>query len=292
MTKNKEYKIIDMPQLCFGLVNHMEDNFEKNLIKAIDKGYRHFDGAEASTYGHKSLVKKAFSKIERADFWLTWKSERISFTEVEKIIKELECEYIDLFLIHFSCGEKNDYDELNRCRKEGLIRFWGVSNCEVYSEIKKLKTNHDIYANQIQARPPGGEVIGRKKLDEDFVKNCNDIGVKIMLFGTNSGVSNGIFTNSENSELFDYFIDEQNKQFINKYYKQKYINQQNGNVLIVSSAFGTSIDNNYDEFYNGENYLIFLYLNFIFLAKLIKDYNKKKMEEFESNILKLILSRQ
>lgn len=187
---------------------------------------------------------------------------------------------------------KNDYDELNRCRKEGLIRFWGVSNCEVYSEIKKLKTNHDIYANQIQARPPGGEVIGRKKLDEDFVKNCNDIGVKIMLFGTNSGVSNGIFTNSENSELFDYFIDEQNKQFINKYYKQKYINQQNGNVLIVSSAFGTSIDNNYDEFYNGENYLIFLYLNFIFLAKLIKDYNKKKMEEFESNILKLILSRQ
>ena len=289
MSKNKEYKIKDMPQLCFGLVNHFEDNFEKNLNKAIDKGYRHFDGAEAFTYGPKSLVKKAFSKIERTDFWLTWKREKISYTEVQKIIKELECEYIDLFLIHFSCGQINDYDELNRCKKEGLIRFWGVSNCEDYSEIKELKTNHDIYANQIQARPPGGEVIDRKKLDEDFVKKCNDIGVKIMLFGTNSGVSESLLY-SENIQLFEYFIE--NKQFINKYYKQKYINQQNGNVLIVSSAFGTSIDNNYDEFYNGENYLIFLYLNFIFLAKLIKDYNKKKMEEFESNILKLILSKQ
>lgn len=290
MYKNKQYEIIDMPQLCFGLVNHLENNFEENLNKAIDKGYRHFDGAEASNYGPKNLVKKAFSKIERTDFWLTWKSERISFTKVQKIIKELECEYIDLFLIHFSCGEKNDYDELNRCKKEGLIRFWGVSNCEDYSEIKELKTNYDIYANQIQARPPGGEVIDRKKLDEDFVKNCNDIGVKIMLFGTYSGVYNGVLYN--NPELFDYFIDKKNINFVNKYYKQKYINQQNGNVLIVSSMVGTSIDNNYGEFYNEENYLIFLYLNFIFLAKLIKDCNKKKMEEFESNILKLILSRQ
>ena len=243
------YNIENMPQLCFGLVNHSEDN-EKlivNINKAFTKGYRHFDGAER--YGndiYKQAVKRALSDKERADFWLTWKDNNITVAKVRDIIEKLNCEYIDLFLIHLSCGSEADYIALEECKRLGLVRYWGVSNCENIDSIRMLKDRFDIYANQIQARPPGGNVFGRALLNENFVIECNEIEVKIMLFGTTSGVYGGL---ENNMHLFEYFLE--NTKLINRYYKQKYITIENGNVLMVSSNTGDSINPNYDEFYNG-----------------------------------------
>jgi uncharacterized membrane protein len=113
-----------------------------------------------------------------------------------------------------------------------------------------LKERFNIYANQIQARPPGGKVNKRMLLNENFVNECNEIGVKIMLFGTMSGISSGLQGEllDINIHLLEYFLE--NIKLINRYYKQKYITIENGNVLMVSSNVGDSINPNYDNFYD------------------------------------------
>ena len=271
------YNIENMPQLCFGLVNHSENNYKlkANINKAFTKGYRHFDGAER--YGddlYKDAIKTVFSDKERANFWLTWKDNNISVAKVGDIIEKLNCEYIDLFLIHLSCGSEDDYIALEECKRLGLIRYWGVSNCENIELIRTLKNRFDIYANQIQARPPGGKVQGRALLNENFVNECNKIGVKIMLFGTISGISGGLKDELlyTNIHLFEYF--SENTTLINRYYKQKYITIENGNVLMVSSFGGDSIDPNYDQFY--DNILL----------------TEEKMIEMNTQLIDLTLSRQ
>ena len=266
------YNIENMPQLCFGLVNHPRNNekLQENINKAFNKGYRHFDGAEE--YGddlYKDVVKTVFSDKERANFWLTWKDNNISVAKVQYIIEKLNCEYIDLFLVHLSCGREADYIALEECKRLGLVRYWGVSNCENIELIRTLKYRFDIYANQIQARPPGGKVQGRALLNENFVNECNEIGVKIMLFGTTSGVSGGL---GNDIDQYIYFLD--NTKLINRYYKQKYITTENGNVLMVSSNTGDSINPNYDEFYGD-----------ILLTE-------NEMNEMNSKLIDLTLSHQ
>ena len=76
-------------------------------------------------------------------------------------------------------------------------------------------------------------------MDATFIEECNKLGVRIMLFGTISGV-----ITSEDENLFN-IIYENNKFVtqINTYYLQKYIKEQNplnNNVLMVGS---TSMDN-------------------------------------------------
>lgn len=271
---NRTYNLEDMPQLCFGLVNHSNDYkiLKENIKIALNQGYRHFDGAEVyGSISYKNVLKEVFSPINRKDFWLTWKDNDISVQKVSKIIQELDCDYIDLFLTHHNCGNINDYNELQKCKNLGYIRYWGVSNCEDYEIILNLKINYDIYANQIQARPPGGVVQHRGKLEDNFVDLCNQNGIKIMLFGTISGINNG-FNIPNNLPNFEYLLN--NLKNINKYYKQKYITQYNGNVLMVSSNYGSSIVTNYKEFY--DNNLL----------------NDEEMNEINNILINFILHKQ
>ena len=224
----------DMPQICFGTA---QNNLKKTLSLALEIGYRHIDCADA--YGgntYKTIIKDAIKIIPREKLWITWKSSSIDDGLIPKIIEQLDCGYIDLFLIHFGCGKPEDFDTLKQAQTEGLIRFFGVSNCENIETIRELKINHNIYANQIQARPPHGTIANRKQISENFIENCNDLDVKIMLFGTISGIQN----QTENFEYFDYLKD------INAYYIQKYIKGTN-NVLIISSISGSSLKTNLDD---------------------------------------------
>jgi len=272
----------EMPQLCFGTA---QANLEVALSKAFDLGYRHIDGAEV--YGsrgfgyepgqYKSIVKKCIQeKIpNRHDLWITWKADEPTFDKIEKIVGELDCGYIDLFLVHHGCGSDADFGSLDRAQKAGLIRYFGVSNCENIGKILELKEKYGdpFYANQIQARPPGGSIQGRGKLDADFIERCNGVGVRIMLFATMSGF---IGTNKNNElqlkylELLEKYPELSNNKKdiknikdlknindisiikdiksikdINKYYIQKYLRPSN--VLMVSSLSGSSLKQNLDD---------------------------------------------
>lgn len=251
-----------MPQLCFGTV---QTNLESNLTEALKIGYRHIDGAEVYTsihmsgeYGpkidYKATLKKVFTKfkqgenglpkVERKDLWITWKDNNITKAKIETTIKALDCEYLDLYLVHHSCGTEKDFEALKEAQKAGLIRYYGVSNCEKIEKIEQLKKAHNIYANQIQARPPGGIITrgygGNRVdvMDTDFIEKCNKLGVHIMLFSTTTGVTQTL----NHSQLYE--VENFDLGMINKYYIQKFLKPSN--VLIVSSAWGSSIKINYD----------------------------------------------
>jgi diketogulonate reductase-like aldo/keto reductase len=235
-----------MPQLCFGTA---QANLEKMLELALRIGYRHIDGADAYSswqpdyFGTiRQVLKKVSSEegkppIKREELWITWKGEPSSIDEIRKNIFDLKCGYIDLYLIHGWRKQWHMMDILRQAKDEGLIRNYGVSNCENMRDITLLKSDYNIYANQIQARPPSGEVDRRPQMDKTFIEQCNDLGIKVMLFATISGYLEGTVLNPE-------IISE-----INKYYLQKYIkDKRKGNVLMVSSVSGSSLKTNYDDF--------------------------------------------
>jgi hypothetical protein len=158
----------------------------------------------------------------------------ITEEEIQRVIDLLECEYLDLFLIHHSCGSDHDFEVLKLCQSKGLITYYGVSNYEDITKIRELKEKHDIYANQIQARPPKGKIDGRRDLNpENFIDVCNSLLVKIMLFASISSIINS----DEYINFYDHF------DKVNKYYIDKYIRDKE-NVLIVSSLSGGTLDMN------------------------------------------------
>ena len=78
---------------------------------ALDAGYRHFDCA--ACYQNEKVVGKAFKaafeskKVTRKDLFITsklWNSEHAPedvITAAQQTINDLECEYLDLYLIHW-----------------------------------------------------------------------------------------------------------------------------------------------------------------------------------------------
>lgn len=232
-------RLVKMPQLCFGTVHH---NLEVTLPLALKLGYRHIDGAQ--NYGgqeYKNIIKKVIKVIPRNQLWITWKDNNITEEKIKIIIEELDCEYIDLFLVHHSCGTENDFIEFKKAQDDCLITYYGISNCENIDTIRKLKNQHNIYANQVQARPPKGKINGRPNSNPenfyDFVNECNKIDVNIMLFSTINAIY-GAMDSEENLKFYDKIAE--NNDFLNQYYIQKYIFEKN-NILLVGSTSGSGI---------------------------------------------------
>lgn len=257
-----------MPQLCFGTA---QINLEITLSKALANGYRHIDGAEAyGDYSYKTIVRDAIKSIPRGELWITWKDNDITLEKIRRICTELNCEYIDLFLVHHSCGKESDFSEFKKAQDAGLIRYYGVSNCENLDTIRILKEKYNIFANQIQARPPKGRVLGRELFSPpNFIEECNKIGVNTMLFATLSGILNL----SNYSSVYSYL----EGNLINKYYIQKYILESN-NVLIISSLSGSTLERNINDFNN-------------FITNK-EELSSGLMTEIENNLEKIILNYQ
>ena len=239
-----------MPQLCFGTAQR---NLNNNLIQALKIGYRHIDGAQM--YGdieYKNIIRECIKIIPREQLWITWKCTSPTLQYIESICKELDCQYIDLFLFHHSCGTEEGYCVLKEAQELCLIRYYGVSNCEDLSEIRRLKSKYNIFANQIQARPPKGKIMSRKPFNPpNFIEECNKIGVNIMLFSSISGVTQSSdfqkILSDEHHELHPKIYSIIDK--INKYYIQNYIKEKS-NVLIVSSTSYIISDSLSKNFFN------------------------------------------
>jgi len=254
-----------MPQICFGTA---QTNLDITLDLALKNGFIHIDGADA--YRYIEITKDNIKKIPREQLWITWKSDTITLEHIRKIIEILDCNYIDLFLIHHAQSIKESaLIEFKKAQTEGLIRFYGVSNCEDINTLRRLKTKYDISVNQIQARPPSTKIIGKPfTLSPTFIKDCNELGINIMLYGTMSGIMNS-------PNIFNFNLDLLPN--VNKYYIQKYIKNTN-NVLIVTSVSGRSIIPNMTEF------------NYIMNDKNI--LSEEEMNEIERNIQSIVLGFQ
>ena len=147
-----------MPSLAFGLYKVTSPQVIRDALAA---GYRHFDSAPI--YGNEALVGQVLHQesTPRGELFLTskvWndavKSGRVR-ESVEKSIDQLQCEYLDLCLIHWPVpGHFVDaYRVLEELHREGKIRAIGLSNFAPrdYEELVSSGITVPPSVNQIEA---------------------------------------------------------------------------------------------------------------------------------------------
>ena len=185
---------VQMPAVGIGTFLLSPDEAEASVLYALQNGYRLIDTANA--YVNEKAVGRGMkqSGIAREDIFLEtklWPSFYEQPDAVEKTLRRLDTEYIDLLLIHQPAGNYlAGYRLMEQAYKEGKVRAIGLSNftaeqikevldvCEVkpailqtevhpYFQETKLKAFLDQEKIAIQAWYPLGH--GDKALLEEPV---------------------------------------------------------------------------------------------------------------------------
>lgn len=164
---------IEIPDIGFGTWNiPYGEDCEKAVFEAIKAGYRHIDTAGA--YGNersvglgvKAAIREGLIK-DRADVFITsklWNTNRSynkAFRGFDKSMRNLDLDYIDLYLIHWPANKvryKNPsevnavtWQALEELYEEGRAKSIGVSNFLPH-HIEELKKSAKVLpmVNQIE----------------------------------------------------------------------------------------------------------------------------------------------
>ena len=183
---------IDIPDIGFGTWNiPYGEVCERAVFEAIKAGYRHIDTAGA--YGNersvglgvKAAIREGLIK-NRSDVFITsklWNSNRSynkAFRGFDKSMRNLDLDYIDLYLIHWPANKmkyKNPdevnattWEALEELYTEGRVRAIGVSNFLPH-HLEELKKSAKVLSmvNQIELH------VGY--MQEDVVEYNNNNGI-------------------------------------------------------------------------------------------------------------------
>jgi diketogulonate reductase-like aldo/keto reductase len=189
---------LHMPAVGLGTWKSTEDKVYKAVKFALKSGYRHIDCAEA--YGNQDQVGRAISdamkeyNIKRSEIWVTSKLWLTCFEPerareaLKRTLKDLQLEYLDLYLLHWPVAleyneneilgvPKDDegYLKLSYCPlyktwaqmekfvEEGLVKSIGISNFEpsnIFDLLSYAKIKPAV--NQVEFHP----LFNRKELQQ------------------------------------------------------------------------------------------------------------------------------
>jgi 2,5-diketo-D-gluconate reductase A len=187
---------VKMPVLGYG-VYQIEDlrECERCVLDAIEVGYRSIDTAQ--TYGNEEAVGRAIKKcnVPREELFITtkvWISNagyEKAKTSIEKSLKNLQLEYLDLVLIHQPFNDYyGTYKAMEEMYKSGKIRAIGVSNFYPDRLIDLIKFNEIVPAiNQVETHPFNQQIKAKEIMDK--------YGVQIESWAPFAEGKNNIFTN-------------------------------------------------------------------------------------------------
>jgi len=150
---------------------------KKNVLDAIGIGYRLVDTAQG--YGNEDQIGNAIAQcaVPREELFITtkvwFKNYEHTRVSVEKSLRKLQTEYLDLVLLHWPFG--NTYAAwraLEEMYAEGKIRAIGVSNYNAARLIDLIEYNKVIPAvNQIETNLISQQVENRKWMDKYNVQH-------------------------------------------------------------------------------------------------------------------------
>lgn len=126
---------VEMPILGLGVYQMSKEECENSVREAIRLGYRSID--TASAYCNEEAVGSGIKKsgIDRKELFITTKlwikdaGYESARAAVEKSLRKLQTDYLDLYLIHQPYGDVfGAWRAMEEMYKEGKIRAIGLSN--------------------------------------------------------------------------------------------------------------------------------------------------------------------
>lgn len=168
-----------MPQPGLGTYQLPEGEVAENaVLEALKQGYRHIDTAHA--YRNERSVGRAIRKsgIQRQEIWVTSKlwpneyGEGKTLPQIDKMLKRLDLDYIDLVYLHQPVGDYiGAIKELAKAVELGKIRAFGISNFdfndEMYDEVTAIGIKPA--AMQIECHPYAQRKHWQEKLKKDNI---------------------------------------------------------------------------------------------------------------------------
>ncbi|RMZ97105.1 aldose reductase-like [Brachionus plicatilis] len=180
---------LEIPSLGLGTYKEEKEDVLVDAVKAaIKSGYRHFDCAHI--YFNEQHIGKAIrdtiaesnGALKREDFfitskcWNTYHSREKVHLCLDQILQRLGLEYLDLYLIHWPMGFKEDagdyplgedgkmipsdihyldtYKAMEECVRNGKTKSIGVSNFNI-KQLEDVLANGEIkpVCNQVEVNP-------------------------------------------------------------------------------------------------------------------------------------------
>ena len=178
-----EYIILNdgnkIPVIGFGVFMIPNDGpTYEAVLEALKAGYRHIDTATA--YFNEEDVGKAIKDngIPREEIFITsklWLSQygyENAKKGIERSLKKLDTDYIDLYLLHQPYGDvEGAWCALEEAKEEGKIKSIGVSNMTVNIWNKFIPNFKTIPAvNQVEYNPFSQQKELKELLDKSNVK--------------------------------------------------------------------------------------------------------------------------
>ncbi len=149
---------LSIPQMGFGTYG-LGRKATEAILHALRTGYRHIDTAD--TYGSHENIAEAIpaSGLKRGDVFITTKlwSQDLPGKKVgpavDRFLRELNTDYIDLLLIHWPASAvplQETLAAMDKVRQAGKVRAIGVSNFNMRLMKEALATGFPVCNNQIE----------------------------------------------------------------------------------------------------------------------------------------------
>ena len=164
-----------IPQYGIGVYMVPEGPETVNSVKtALQLGVRHIDTAHA--YQNERSVGKAVkeSGVSRDEIWITsklWPSEYgegATSAGIDKMLKRLDTDHIDLLLLHQSFGDyMGAWRDMEKAVRAGKVRSIGISNFES-DRLEKICEAAEIRpaVNQVELHPYYQQNALKKRLEK------------------------------------------------------------------------------------------------------------------------------
>lgn len=151
----------EIPMIGIGTWLQTErDNCINAIRYALKIGYSHIDTADI--YGNHNLVKEALKGQVREKLFITTKLWRDFLdpkkveSECDKVLMELDLDYLDLYLVHWPDRTKPLAEisyEMSKLKEKGKVKSIGVSNYTINHLQDLIDQGIKIAVNQVEYHP-------------------------------------------------------------------------------------------------------------------------------------------